>query len=97
MGAEQFDRRLKRTQMLPLFVVFWSNPIKSNLYKADTSIKRTIFNSTNGILFGEIPLYLHKCSMVLLPLVIMRRETFCKHFLLFYLLMRRLTKRLKTD
>ena len=39
------------------FVVFWSNSVNSNLYKADNSIKRTLICGPNGVRFREIPLY----------------------------------------
>ena len=37
--------------------MFWSNSVKSNLYKADHSIQRTLIYGPNGVRFREIPLY----------------------------------------
>ena len=51
----------------PIFLVFWSNSVKSNLYKADNSIKRTPFYGPNGVRFREIPLYLKSCTLLIQP------------------------------
>ena len=38
------------------FVVFWSNSVNINLYKADNSTKRSLIYGPNGVRFREIPL-----------------------------------------
>ena len=46
-------------EMLPNFIVSLSNSVKSNLYKADTYIKRTQICGSHGVRFREIPLYMY--------------------------------------
>ena len=45
------------TLTCPNFVIFWSNSITINLYKAYTSIKRILLYGLNGVRFKEIPLH----------------------------------------
>ena len=46
-----------RTKILPQSCNILVKSLKSNLYKADTSIKRTRFWGLNGVCFREISLY----------------------------------------
>ena len=39
-------------------MVFWPNSVKSNLYKAEDSIKQILIYGLIGVRFREIPLYL---------------------------------------
>ena len=48
---------IKRKEIWPNFVFFRPNSVKSNLYKADNSIKRTLIYGPNDVHFREIPLY----------------------------------------